>query len=430
MFRFASMSCALFVLLFAAPIFCCGFRVCPSSSQVLQYGKCYRSCIPGFEGQGATCAVGGSCNENEDEDRNEASRCRSYIRGNGVNLVVCSPSSFNRGLALTANHEQSFSMIILNDPQLVWWQDPRGGEQCKGEETCKQENAEKEALHQVRAMNAIHELGVWPGSGEAISRPVGVIINGDLTQYFHPREFDLFERYYVLHSNSPHKDVLRYDLYLGLGNHDYANNVADCGWIREFQYLLRFTNGCAQKAVDTIKGMISCNTSDSFPATKVQNFDSGSLAYSWDHENYHFIQLHNYPTYEASSIGISSSMEWLEEDLKLAVAAKRKIIVNLHDLGDHFHGSGRNTFFTMLKNANVLAIFCGHVISNDNVGFQGNIGSIPVFRGGHGGEVNRNRFLLVRFAPTYLRVIVVSSFGGVPRFEKVGDDTYDKTVYF
>ncbi|KAI0556956.1 Calcineurin-like phosphoesterase [Gracilaria domingensis] len=405
--------------------FCGAFEVCVSPTQVVHKRKCFPPCQPGFEGGDETCEV----DDSGIDDSGSVTSSTNYIRGVGVDFVSCSSESFTRSVAPRGNDEDTFSMIIVNDPQLVWWRDPSDGEQCLGDEECKRRNAEQEALDQVRAMNAITDLQVWPGGNEAVSRPKGVIVNGDLTQYFHPHEFELFQRYYTLDSNNPHGDVLRFPLYVGLGNHDYANNVNDCWWWLEVQYLLRTTNGCAQKAVDYVKGMISCGTSDSFPRSEVESYDSGSLAYSWNYDNYHFIQLHNYVTYtNIESIGISSSMEWLEQDLSRAVDNGQKIIVNVHDLDTRMDDSERDAFLGLLESANVVAIFCGHIISDNNLGYQGNFGSIPVFRGGHGGEKNRNRFLLVKFASDYLRVLVVKSFGGIPRFEGVGDETYDKTI--
>lgn len=394
------------------------FHSCRAPLQVFHQGRCFEPCKPGYIGEDGLCV-----------NRYSSNKLSSYTRDGSTSPISCHPSSFRRNAPSLHKARKSFTMIILNDPQIIWWMDPPGAKQCGGDKDCKQRAAEEEAHAQVRAMNSIQTLGSWPGSEEQISSPLGVIINGDLTQYFHPHEFDLFEKYYVLESNAPHTDVLRYPLFLGLGNHDYANNLNDCWWPRG-EYLLSFTNGCAQRAVDYIRSIISCKKYSSFPRGVLESFDNGSLAYSWNYEGYHFIQLHNYPSYQARPLGISKSMEWLKGDLRRATMDGRKIIINLHDLSDSFQGIEREEFSEILEQANVVAIFCGHIINGRNLGFQQRFGSVPVFRGGHGGEVNRKRFLLVQFAPKYLRVLVISTFNGKPNIEKGPEGVFDKTIVF
>ncbi len=154
-------------------------------------------------------------------------------------------------------------------------------------------------------------------------------------------------------SNAPHKDVLQYPVYLSLGNHDYANNVNDCFWIREPRYGALGNNGCAQKAVDYMKAMMSCGRIETSPATKIESYNSGSLAYLWNMGSYHFVQLHNYPTYRVPSIGVQSSMAWLKKDLDRAKIANKKIVVDLHDLSQHFKGAEYDAFEALLTKYNV-----------------------------------------------------------------------------
>ncbi len=180
--------------------------------------------------------------------------------------------------------------------------------------------------------------------------------------------------------------------------------------------------GCAQKAVDYLKAMISCGRIETCPATKIESYDSGSLAYSWNMGSYHFVQLHNYPTYRVPSLGMPSSMAWLKKDLDRGKTANKKTAANLHDLGQHFKEAEYDAFEALLTKYNVAGIFCGHVISSFNLGYQGLLGSsnIPIFRGGHGGEVNRNKFLLVEFAETHYRVASITSSEGTAKFVQGG----------
>lgn len=357
-------------------------------------GLCYKNCRDGFGGVGPVCGAMG-CPPGMTYI---GVACSKKTEGRGVGVVPgsCDSKSFTRNPPTkTSISGNSFTMIFSNDPQIVWWDSAATGITCTNDD-CKKEKSEKEALEQVRAMNAVTSLGNWPRSSKPIKRPVGVIINGDLTSYFHPDEFDLFEKYYVKGTNVPHPEVLGYPIYLSLGNHDYANNrdIGDqgCYWLRELDYAALLEGGCSQKAVDFIKGMVSCGAVEGFPSDQVESYHANSLAYSWNIENYHFVQLHNYPSYNASDIGISSSMGWLQEDLIRAKAAKKDIIVNLYDYGDHFKGTDKDWFNTIVEDSGVLAVFCGHATGVDNLGYMGNVGgtSIPVFRGRHAGQDKRN----------------------------------------
>ena len=375
---------------------------------------CYPPCRTGFAGVGAECW------------KVEHAKAR----GKGTRPGKCVSSSFTRTPAPYVQTSPTFTIIIANDPQVVWWSDPVGDKSCHGNQRCKELNAEKEAHTQVRAMNAVQSLQRWPRSTRRIEKPLGVIINGDLTSYFHPKELDLFERYYVKGSNSPHRDVLQYPLYLSLGNHDYANNVGDCSWNKEPRYFSFRKNGCAQKAVDYVKGMISCGRIETFPHQNIESYDSGSLAYSWNIGDYHFIQLHNYPSYEVGVLGVKSSMKWLKSDLERAKAGKKYIVINLHDLQGHFKPPYRDQFDLLISKYKVVGIFCGHKIASDNLGFQGFFGAskIPYFRGGHGGEENRNKFLVVEFSKSYYRVMTIDSTGGVPKFFNISHEKHYKTI--
>jgi hypothetical protein len=147
-----------------------------------------------------------------------------------------------------------FSMLVASDTQLPWW---REGDDpgCKGDDdpdtdTCGDQKAAQTNQAETSAMNRVLELGTWPadgverGGGTAISVPKGIILNGDLTAYWHEWQVKLLEQYYA-----PSK--LSYPPYLGLGNHDYDNNVdrnngQSCSYQPAFY---EDTNRCAKEAV-------------------------------------------------------------------------------------------------------------------------------------------------------------------------------------
>src|SRR6185295_6439152 len=86
---------------------------------------------------------------------------------------------------------------------------------------------------------------------------------------------------------------------------------------------------------------------------ELRNDYKGSLSYSWDIGDVHFVQLHNYPAYVASWNGwnagaarreffeITSSMDWLRNDMTKARNEGKKIILNMHDCGEHFYNEHR-----------------------------------------------------------------------------------------
>ncbi len=321
---------------------------------------CHNRCRSGFKGVWPVCWASG-CPAGM-IDTGVACAKKTEPRGAGTVPGTCTSSSFVRSPAPSVTMERSFDMIIANDPQVVWWQVKTNGAVCGGNKDCQKNNAEKESLYQVRAMNNIGALGTRPGTNR---KTLGVIINGDLNSFFHTWEFDLFEMYYVKGSDAPHKDVVQYPVYNSLGNHNYAINVNNCFWIREPRYGVLLKNGCAQKAVDYMKAMISCGRIETFPAIKIESYDSGSLAYSWNMGSYRFVQLHNYPTYKVPSLGVKPSMAWLKKDSDRAKTAHKKIVVNMHDLDDHIKTKNLKAFEALLAKYNVVDIFCGHVIDDE-----------------------------------------------------------------
>lgn len=112
---------------------------------------------------------------------------------------------------------------------------------------------------------------------------------------------------------------------------------------------------------------------------------AGSMSYSFDKGNYHFVQLHNHINYEVDLSGgydtngpdvpgspqrqkfnIVSGEAWLESDLAEATAAGKAIIVNVHDretggLINDDKGNGGLQRLVTKPEYNVVAVFAGHV---------------------------------------------------------------------
>lgn len=325
----------------------------------------------------------------------------------------CDAASFTRPRVVQAS-STPFTMILASDTQLPWGTAPG----CAGTTTeCEIEYGTLTNRWHARAMNGIQSLGSWPGvlpnsGGQPISEPAGVIINGDLTAFFHYWQVDLYRKFYDPSFPGADPDVLQLPLYAGLGNHDYANNVNDCFGIEAQDWIDHGANSCAFQAARYVRAMLACGTVPSFPHRRVLSFDNSSLAYSWDMGSWHFVQLHNYPTYTVPDLGITSSIAWLANDLDEAAAAEKKVVLNLHDYSDHWSMNDPG-FQAAISGSTVVAVFAGHYHSLDGLRTTVPGTSIPLFLSG---AAEYNRFLLAEFGEDYLTVATISSLNGTPAF--------------
>ncbi|WP_153785722.1 metallophosphoesterase [Pseudomonas sp. EMN2] len=216
----------------------------------------------------------------------------------------------------------------------------------------------------------------------AVNYYVPFIINGDLTEFGHGGERRT-TRFYL-------KNYLPGGvggpLFLpGLGNHDYDNNVNDCE-----------NNGCARDSVcDLITWVQAINPKDAFDYQYVSgNRHIGSLAYSVTVGRVHIIQLNQEPFYTRSfstggnSTGkprryfdITSSMQWLQDDLRIASERGEAIIINMHKptgwVTDDLNAAW---FAELVSHYNVTAIFAGHF--HNSIGRYSSRGDVPVFLSG------------------------------------------------
>lgn len=295
-----------------------------------------------------------------------------------------------------------FYLAISSDPQYPW-SCKTSGEYCDDTSIASADNQ-----LQVNSMNALL-------SNYGKHRFAGSIINGDLTAFGHDWQFEKFVELY--------EHGLNMNMYLGLGNHDYANNVNDC-----------FENNCATRMALYLKDQVrtlnpvrfdygESGVYYSFPSLRKDY--RGSFGYSWDVGGVHFVQLNNYPTYTVAWNGwnfgsarrdqfyINSALAWLRTDLASARSQGKKIVLNFHDFGDHWNAQ-QSDFVQILKDFQVSAIFAGHIHSHaghvyryDNLYGTGK--HLPVFRSG--AAVFHN-YLLVRFNNGQMQVQKVDSTNG------------------
>ncbi|WP_273721046.1 metallophosphoesterase [Bartonella sp. ML71XJBT] len=226
------------------------------------------------------------------------------------------------------------------------------------------------------------------------------IVNGDLTEFGRPQTYQDYANVYK---------NMAYPVYEGLGNHDYANNVRDC----TIPMSNLSKDACAVSAVKRMFKEIN-KYSSSLPMfrqhvtsrwsarfEKARHFITGSLSYSWDYGDIHYVQLHNYPTYTAhlsdghTTVRITKALGWLKKDLAAADKRGKVTILNFHDarpyFGDHdshfLHPQNAKNlaaFKSLMTSHNVKAIFVGHEHSRFYCRAQDDkvFGNIPLYTAG------------------------------------------------
>jgi hypothetical protein len=229
-------------------------------------------------------------------------------------------------------------------------------------------------------------------------------------------------------------------VYAGLGNHDSEWTIYDLA--------------CALVLDDDKDDL--CDTKrrlwHNFPNTGIIfDFDvttkHGSLAYSWNIGNYHFVQGHNLelegklalpggflcPPKWLDGMVVPSPVNWVKSDVAQATADGKKIVLCHH--GPSF-GSIRDE----LDWTNVVAVFRGHFDSTHGTGLvkwvedshgnnitNGLGNSIPIFQAGHSGNYwsrgwyTDHQMIIAEFADDYMNVGLVdcgdwAGAGGVPEW--------------
>ncbi|QZA96323.1 metallophosphoesterase [Pseudomonas mandelii] len=215
---------------------------------------------------------------------------------------------------------------------------------------------------------------------------VPLMINGDITAFGHG-----WQRSYM---NSMLKKYFNGDFLYGLGNHDYENNVDDC-----------FSNNCAAGSIVEFKEHHE-NKVDNFDLKITGNFlsrlYSGSLAYSKNIGDVHMVQLNNEPTYATkiahalnpTTFDITSTLDWLENDLRVARTQGYAIIINMHKPLEMMGNSEQEwRFYQMIRKYEVTAIFAGHL--HDQGGDAYEVNGVPMYLSG---ATSQQTYLVASFS--------------------------------
>ncbi|MDX8000861.1 phosphoesterase [Xenorhabdus sp. Reich] len=236
------------------------------------------------------------------------------------------------------------------------------------------------------------------------------IVNGDITEFGRRNSRESFDEIYTSRLSST--------LFIGLGNHDYANNVGDCTTTGEPS-----SDGCALSAIWDMNDRINEYKKmdmEAFSSYFDEDKKTGSLAYSWDYGDMHYVQLQNYPTYTTTlsptfgaDTKIKSSLSWLEKDLQSAANRGKTIILNFHDAKDHFAKKSSqdelNKFKQLLEKYKVIAIFVGHTHSAGKSDLYG----IPLY---NSGALFQGDYLVATVDGKCIQVSRYNGSSGKPKF--------------
>ena len=254
----------------------------------------------------------------------------------------------NREAANYRSHdEEPFSYIIASDAQLNWF----AGESvslgiddlpkiCSTSIDSCSECTEKVGRHtneeQIAAMSSLSLRD---------TNLKTLVMNGDLTSYFHPTER---ENYESLYHNIPGIDYY----FPSLGNHDYSH--AKGAKYGGDQWGFGEAKCNTEHGIAYFKGGL-CGRIQNFYISRITSYDAASLAYSFDEGLFHFVHVHYHASFENNKVGLRNSFEWLANDLENASAHGKHSVIFSHS------AQGLNPALeSVVIGKGVRAIFAGH----------------------------------------------------------------------
>jgi len=266
-------------------------------------------------------------------------------------------SDINSAPETSSDHDvmQPFSYVIASDAQLYWFngefaemgQKPIPSS-CSPSDSCGRCTG-KHGLNTNRRLQKAWEnlmMGKTNGVNASGDLPIPntLVMNGDLTAYFHPYEKHAYDSIY-----NNIKGLKYY--WPSLGNHDIEHPGGAMFGGDEWVGL---PNCNMEHAIGYFKSGF-CGQIPAFDTDRIVRYDSSSLAYSWNEGRYHFVHSHYYPTYEMASVNYRSSLEWLERDLQMAHDAGLTTVLFVHAV------QGLNLAMEdIILGKSVKAIIAGH----------------------------------------------------------------------
>lgn len=280
------------------------------------------------------------------------------------------------------------TMIVTSDPQYPWTDvTDRGAQESDSERDRRSEALITEQYRSIAAYRAAR-----PGED------IPVFVNGDLTAYGHGNQRSVMARLLPILGDNVH---------LGLGNHDYDNNI------RKENGSGCYNNGCARDSIGDLVRHVTAKAGKvafdySVTPGAFTTLYRGSLAYAVHARGLDrvlSIQLNNYPDYRVTfettegitkgRYEIDSSLAWLANLIQNRLDkpafgdwTDRKYdfgIIHMHD-PTMFDGD----FARRVMNADIAAIFAGHL--HRTMGRYGSLGNVPVFLSG---SASQRTYLIV-----------------------------------
>jgi len=306
--------------------------------------------------------------------------------------------------------QNNFTMLFVADPQYPWVKSTE--ENLPDQQV--EDISKKYILEQASNMNNYAN-----SAGGAVK---GVIVNGDLTAFGRKSQMDVVMAYYA---------TLTMPYFLGLGNHDYSNCVDDTQ-----------NNASASYMINFMADHVNAKAKTGFDYVKTGNKHTGSLSYSWDINNIHFVQLHNFPAYEYNWTGtppggaqqeydIKASFNWLENDLNNARKAGKGIILNMHDLAgfnSYNFPAAYARLVAIINKYEVAAVFVGHLHEKLGESTPGaKVGNAPIY---YSGAPCYNQYLAVDFKGDKMDVKMIKTPGNtvIGKYENIPVNTAAKTL--
>ncbi|MFV8988375.1 aegerolysin family protein [Serratia fonticola] len=241
------------------------------------------------------------------------------------------------------------------------------------------------------------------------------LLNGDITEFGRTSQRESFTK------NFQSPLASSFYIYLGLGNHDYANNVNDCTDGDDLGL-----NACARRMVSFMGEAITYYRSELPLFNDDYNEYSnvyGSLSYSWDYGDMHYVQLQNHPTYHVdlthwyfNTVYITESLDWLQKDLQAARSRGKTIVINFHDGTEHFinntSAQQKEKFQSILNSNNVMAVFIGHTHNAGELSGSAKPSLYGTTRVFNSGALFKGDFLFVKVDGKCLSVLIYNGSAG------------------
>lgn len=332
-------------------------------------GLCYPVCRSGYRGEGPLCLQicpagykddGGFCRRDiVTFDKTTKSRVTGVIG-------TCPSPSFDRNIN-SPPQTGHFSLLYINLPKVNF------------------SNALNSSTKQkVNVVNKLFD----PKSTNAnvIGNVIGTVIIGGPFEPQIPLPSAQFGSIFgVKPSPVPIADVLNMPVWIGLNKSDMPNLEESVE-----------SNTIRWEQARWMKGVIGCNSLPNF-AGNLKSYDAGSMAYSWEIGNYHFVQLHAHPSYAMQGTGINTGFnitpakDWLIKDLNAAALAGKHIVI--HYPGNASNDNHLKAFFDQTPELSSALPNLKLVFTDEDFGVSETI-SVGNFRGiynatslGSGGQI-------------------------------------------